>query len=141
MPRNVSDITQTFIRAYKTKLSRKIIGELYRYRVELRGHTTNYIKAKWKKELGIVIGPEEWTNIINTQVSTTASNKSPNRPDYNSSAGEDVVTVWHTIHTYSGAASLNPSGKVFTELREVLRYDIKFTCLSFYLGNRDLELP
>lgn len=72
MPKNVSGITQMFIRAYNTKLSRKIIGELYRYIVELRGHSTNYVKAKWEKELGIIT-PEEWTNMINTQITTTAS--------------------------------------------------------------------
>lgn len=71
--KNISGITKMFIKAYNTKLSRKIIGELYRHIVELRGHSTNYIKVKWEKELGIVITSEDWTNIINTQITTTAS--------------------------------------------------------------------
>lgn len=36
IPGNVSGITQMFVRAYNAKLSRKIIGELYKYIVELR---------------------------------------------------------------------------------------------------------
>lgn len=70
---NLSGITQMFIRADNTKLSRKIIGELYRHIAELRGHSTDYVKAKWEKELGIAIDPEKWINIINTQITTTAS--------------------------------------------------------------------
>lgn len=73
IPRNLTGITQMFIRAYNAKLSGKIIGELYRYIVELRGHSTNYVKSKWEKELGIVIAPEKWTNIIHTQITPTAS--------------------------------------------------------------------
>lgn len=46
---NMSGITQMFIRAYKTKLSKKIIGELYRYINELRGHSTNYVKENGKR--------------------------------------------------------------------------------------------
>lgn len=70
---NVSGITQMFTKVYNSKLSKKIIGELYRHIVELQGHTTNYVKRKWETELGIVISPEKWTNIINTQITTTAS--------------------------------------------------------------------
>lgn len=46
---NISGITKMFIKAYNTKLSRKIIGELYRHIAELRGHSTNYIRRNGKK--------------------------------------------------------------------------------------------
>ena len=62
-----------FIAAYNAKLSRRIIGKLYRHIAELRGHSTNYIKAKWQNKLGTVITSEDWTNIIDTQITTTAS--------------------------------------------------------------------
>ena len=61
-----SSITKLFIKAYNTKLSRKIIGELYRHIAELRGHSTDYMKAKWEKEFGTVITSEDWTTIIDT---------------------------------------------------------------------------
>lgn len=73
-PGNVSGITQMFIRAYNAKnYPERSYSELYKYIVELRGHSTNHIKVKWERELGIVIAPEEWTNIIKTQITTTAS--------------------------------------------------------------------
>lgn len=156
-----SSITQMFIRAYDSKLSRKIIGELYRYILELRGHTTNYIKTKWEKELGIVISPEEWTNAINTQITTTASQQWRDfswkncvrffiTPKLKSKQTGSQLQCWrecgqsmadHT-HIFWGCPVLKSFWEdVHNTIREVLCYDIEFTCLSFYLGNIDLESP
>ena len=51
--------------------------------------------------------------------------------------------VWQVIHTYSGDVPfLNPSGKELQRsIRKVLQYNFNLTCLSFYLGNMDIELP
>ena len=47
MQENLTGITKMFIKAYNTKLSRKIIGELYRHIAELRGQSRNYSIFRW----------------------------------------------------------------------------------------------
>lgn len=67
-------------------------------------------------------------------------NKSPNRLYYTLRAGESVATVRQTTHIYSGVALKSFWDGVRIIIREVLGYDIEFSCLSFYLGNVDLEI-
>ena len=55
------------------------------------------------------------------------------RLDYNLSAGDDMVTVWQTTHIFWGCPILKSLCEgVHNTIREVLHYDVKFTCLSFY---------
>lgn len=49
---NISSITQMFIKSYKSKILKKIIGELYWNLIKLNGISTHYIKEKWEKEMG-----------------------------------------------------------------------------------------
>ncbi len=150
---NISGITKMFIKAYNTKLSRQIIGELYRHIVELRGHSTNYIKAKWEKELGTVTTSEDWTNIINTQITTIASQlwrdfswKNCIRffitPMQKSRQTRLQLTCrrgcGHSMADHMHIFWSCPTLKSFWEevrniISEVLQYKFNFTCLSFYL--------
>ncbi len=134
--------------------------------VELRGYSTNYTKAKWEKELGIVIASAEWTNIINTQITTTTSQlwrdfswKSCNRyliaPKQKFKQTGEQPKSWrwcdkcvadHT-HMFWGCPVLKPFRRGVHSYRQrssdvlsEMEYDIEFTCLSFYLGNMDLNL-
>lgn len=62
-----------FIKAYRSKLLRKIIGELYSDIIKPWGHSSLYIMEKWESELGVVISRDEWETIIDTQLTTTYS--------------------------------------------------------------------
>lgn len=45
-------------------------------------------------------------------------------------------------HIFWGCPVLKPFWEgVHSNIREYLSYDTKFTCLSFYLGSMDSELP
>uniref|UniRef100_A0A672H408 Reverse transcriptase domain-containing protein n=1 Tax=Salarias fasciatus TaxID=181472 RepID=A0A672H408_SALFA len=160
LPEKMTGITQMFIKAYNGKLSKKIIGELYRYIVELRGHSTFYVKAKWEEELGIVITPEQWTNIINTQITTTGSHtwrdfswKNCMRffitPQQKSKQTGTQPKCWRGCgnekanhsHIFWECPMLQTFWEsVHAIIKSVLCFDIEFTSLSFYLGDMDLNL-
>lgn len=70
---HLSGITEMFIKAYNSKLHKKIIGELYWNIIKLRNYSTFYIKEKWERELGVEITPNDWESIIDTQITTTNS--------------------------------------------------------------------
>lgn len=156
----VSGITQMFIRAYESRLTGKIIGELYRCIVELRGYTTDYVKEKWQSELGVVIAPEDWINIFNCQSTTTASQQ------WRDFSWKNCIRFFRTPKQTAKQTGLQPKcwrdcgcclaghahvfwdcpvlksfwDNVHNITRVVLGYDIDFTCSSFYLGNIDLEI-
>ena len=68
-----SGVTQMFMRAYNSEPTRQITGNLYSSISMMKNYSTDYIKQKWERELGIVISPEEWSAIIHAQTSTTNS--------------------------------------------------------------------
>ena len=154
---NASNITQMFIRAYNSNLSRGIIGELYRHIQDLRGHTTDYVKTKWEEELGIAITSEDWLNIIYTQITTTASRQWRDfswkncirffvTPKQKSRQTKTQLECWrecgvsragHTHVFWECSVLKSFWDDVHGTIKNVLCFDVDFTCLSFYLGNID----
>lgn len=149
-----------FVKAYKSKLFKKIIGELYGHITNLRGHSTSYIREKWEKELGVEIMPDEWEIIIGTQITTTNSQKWRDfswknivryfiTPKLKSRQTGQLPECWrecghcpadHT-HVFWGCTVLDSFWEgVQCIVKKVLGFDINFTCVSFYLGNIDQKL-
>uniref|UniRef100_A0A3Q0RGC2 Uncharacterized protein n=1 Tax=Amphilophus citrinellus TaxID=61819 RepID=A0A3Q0RGC2_AMPCI len=152
---NISTLTQMFIKAYKSKLNKKIIGGLYRNINELRGHSTSYIKEKWEKELDIIITHEDWAIKIDTQ-NTTTNSQVWRDFSWKNSVSYFITPIQKSKQTdlppaccwecgYSYIFWSCPVLKYFWEgihssVKEILGYNIEFTCLSFYLGSIDPSL-
>lgn len=150
-----SGVTQLFMKAYDSKLSRRIIGNLYSSILLMKTHSTDYIKQKWERELEIAISPEEWTAIIHTQISTTNSQcwrsfcwKNLVRffitPKIKSKHTGHQTQCWRQCgqlmadhaHIFWTCPTLQPFWtEVQATTKRILGFDIDFTCISFYLGN------
>lgn len=97
----------------------------------------------------IVISPENWINIISTQITTTASQQWRDfncviffiTPEQKSKQTALPPKCWrecghctanHTQISWSCPALKSFWDEVHNTIREVLCYDIEFSCLSFY---------
>lgn len=65
-------MVQLITRAYVNGTN-KIVSGLYRRLMSARAVSTEYIKVKWEKELGIAITKEDWENICDIHASSTSS--------------------------------------------------------------------
>ena len=68
-----SAVTQTFVDAYNSGNNKGIVSKLYRGLTTVKMDTTDYVKQRWEKELGIKITREMWLNAWKTQFSSTNS--------------------------------------------------------------------
>jgi len=77
---NVKQVTEAnsspielFKRAYKSNCSKGTMSAIYKRFLDLKTHSTAYIKEKWEKESRIDISEEEWTLIWGYQWKCTSS--------------------------------------------------------------------
>ena len=68
-----SSLIELFKRTYKSNLSKGVISAIYKSFMDLKTHSTAYIKTKWEEESGIDISEEEWTLIWENQWKCTSS--------------------------------------------------------------------
>ena len=61
--------------AYSSDTGGKIISCLYKGLLNLKMHSTLYIKTKWEKEGGTIVSDEDWTTIWRYQWKCTSSQK------------------------------------------------------------------
>ena len=58
-------VIELFKKAYDSKTDSKVISCMYKGLLNLKIHSTIYVKSKWEKEGGVLISEEEWTTIWN----------------------------------------------------------------------------
>lgn len=69
-----SPLIDMFIKVYNTNTSEKrLISGLYNCIQDIKGHSTQYIKEKWEKEMQICIPAEEWLNLWHSQCVSSSS--------------------------------------------------------------------
>lgn len=68
-------LIELFRKAYNSDTGSRIISCIYKGLLNLKTHSTSYIKTKWEKEGGINISEEEWTTIWRYQWKCTSSQK------------------------------------------------------------------
>ena len=68
-------LMELFIKAYNSETIDRIVSCMYKGLLDLKSHSTSYIKTKWEKEGGISISEEEWTTIWRYQWTCTSLQK------------------------------------------------------------------
>uniref|UniRef100_A0A3Q2X1G0 Reverse transcriptase zinc-binding domain-containing protein n=1 Tax=Haplochromis burtoni TaxID=8153 RepID=A0A3Q2X1G0_HAPBU len=68
-------LMEVFIKSYNSETIDRIVSCLYKGLMDLKPHSTSYIRTKWEKEGGIKILEEEWTAIWRYQWMCTSSQK------------------------------------------------------------------
>ncbi len=66
---------ELFRKAYKSDLHSRIVSCIYKCLLNLKTHSTYYIKTKWEKEGGIIITEEEWITMWRYQWKCSKSQK------------------------------------------------------------------
>ncbi len=66
---------ELFRKAYKSDLHSRIVSCIYKCLLNLKTHSTSYIKTKWEKEGGIIITEEEWITMWRYQWKCSKSQK------------------------------------------------------------------
>ena len=150
-----SSLIELFKRAYKSNCSKGVISAIYKRFLDLKTHSTAYIKAKWEKESGIDISEEEWTLIWGYQWKCTSSMswrefnwKNCIRyfitPSQTSHYSDNVPVCWRKCghqsanhyHIFWDCPIIKNFWKaVHNALQDIFREDIPLDFKILYLGN------
>ena len=138
-----------------TKGTGRMVSKLYQSITGSRRHTTDYIKVKWEKELNIEITAEQWTNICETQYTTSSSNtwrefcwKNTTRffitPKLKSRQLRTPQSCWRNCdeedanhyHVFWGCSQIHGFWKnVLEKIVKILCFPIPLSCSLLYLGD------